>query len=148
MAADKQNLKRFMLLSLHSAFTVLVIKKIKVGLHKSLKVLAQDYQLFYLYFLIVIKSILIAFNIFSYKRKVQYDKELVNILVSVRKIELQFYKIKTCLRKTTTCIGLQAGQIFSENMYIQFLNTIFGVAFAVPFLSYFQKLYLLVMTKI
>ena len=33
----------------------------------------------------------------------------------VRKFELQFYKINTCLQKTTTCIGLQAEPIFSVN---------------------------------
>ena len=32
-----------------------------------------------------------------------------------RKFE-SFYKIKTCLQKTTTCIGLWAEQIFSVNI--------------------------------
>ena len=56
----------------------------------------------------------------------------------VRKFELLFYKINTCLQKTTTCIRLRAGQIFSvniQNIYFSILD----VAFAVPFLCYFQK---------
>ena len=44
---------------------------------------------------------------------------IVNILryyatFKVRKFEWLFYKINTCLQKTTTCIGLRAEQIFSE----------------------------------
>ena len=34
----------------------------------------------------------------------------------MRKFELYFYKTKTCLQKPTTCIGLQAEQIFSVNI--------------------------------
>ena len=34
----------------------------------------------------------------------------------VRKFESLFYKINTSLQKTTTCIGLQAEQIFSANI--------------------------------
>ena len=34
----------------------------------------------------------------------------------VRKFESFFCKISTCLQKTTTCIGLQAEQIFSVNI--------------------------------
>ena len=34
----------------------------------------------------------------------------------VRKFESLFYKINTCLQKTTTCIGLQVEQIFSVNI--------------------------------
>ena len=34
----------------------------------------------------------------------------------VRKFESLFYKINTCLQKTTTCIGLQAEQIFPVNI--------------------------------
>ena len=34
----------------------------------------------------------------------------------VRKCESLFYKINTFLQKTTTCIGLQAEQIFSVNI--------------------------------
>ena len=34
----------------------------------------------------------------------------------VRKFESLFYKINTCLQKTTTCIGLRAEQIFSVNI--------------------------------
>ena len=40
MTADKQNLKRFMLLLYILPLRFLLSKKIKVGLHKSLKVLA------------------------------------------------------------------------------------------------------------
>ena len=32
------------------------------------------------------------------------------------KFESLFYKINTCLQKTTTCIGLQVEQIFSANL--------------------------------
>ena len=53
-----------------------------------------------------------------------------------RKCE-SFYKINTFLQKVTTCIGLQANTYFS----------ILCVAFAAPFLSYFQKLQLLVANK-
>ena len=63
----------------------------------------------------------------------------------MRKIESLFYKIKTCLQKTTTCIGLQAELIFSVNISTYF--SILGVAFAVPFVCYFQKLQLLVEKK-
>ena len=34
----------------------------------------------------------------------------------VRKFESLFYKTDTCFQKTTTCIGLQAEQIFSVNI--------------------------------
>ena len=34
----------------------------------------------------------------------------------VRKFESLFYKINICLQETTTCIGLQAEQIFSVNI--------------------------------
>ena len=34
----------------------------------------------------------------------------------VRKFESLFYKINTCLQKTTTCIWLQVEQIFSVNI--------------------------------
>ena len=46
-------------------------------------------------------------------------------------------------KKTTTCIGLQAQQIFSVNILYTYFS-ILGVAFAVSFLCYFQKLQLLV----
>ena len=58
----------------------------------------------------------------------------------VRKFELLFHKINTCLQKTATCIGLQAEQIFCQ-------YRILGVVFVVPFLCYFQKLQLLVVKK-
>ena len=37
-------------------------------------------------------------------------------ILKVRKFESLFYKINTCLQKTTTCIGLRAEQIFSVNI--------------------------------
>ena len=41
----------------------------------------------------------------------------------MRKFESLFYKINTCLQKTTTCIGLQAEHIFSVNVsYMYFVN--------------------------
>ena len=39
-----------------------------------------------------------------------------NATFKVRKFESLFYKIKTCLHKTTTCIRLWAEQIFSVNI--------------------------------
>ena len=64
----------------------------------------------------------------------------------MRKFESFFYKINTCLQKATICIVLQVEQIFPVNIwYIYF--SILGVVFAVPFLSYFQKLQLFVVKK-
>ena len=63
----------------------------------------------------------------------------------VRKFEWLFYKVNTFLQKTTTCIGLQAEQIFSVN--ISYIFSILGVAFVVPFPCYFQKLQLFVVKK-
>ena len=61
----------------------------------------------------------------------------------VRKIESLFYKINTCLQKTTTCIGLQVEQIFSVNIkYIFYFN--FGHGFCGSFSMFFHKLQLLV----
>ena len=60
----------------------------------------------------------------------------------VRKFELLFNKINTCLPKSTTCIGLQAKQIFSVNINIHIFSVL-DVAFAI-LLSYFQKLQLFV----
>ena len=57
----------------------------------------------------------------------------------VRKSESLFYKINTCLQKTTTCIGLRADQVFSVNIKYTYFS-IWGVAFTEPF----QKLQLLV----
>ena len=77
---------------------------------------------------------------------------IVNILrryyatFKVRKFEWLFYKINTCLQKTTTCIGLRAEQIFLVNKYYTYFS-ILGVAIVVPFLCYFQKLQLLVVKK-
>ena len=69
-------------------------------------------------------------------------RKLYPATFKVRKFESLFYKINTCLQKTTTCIGLQAEQIFSVNRYAYF--SILDLAFAVPFLCYFLKLQLLV----
>ena len=63
----------------------------------------------------------------------------------VKKFESLFYKINPCFQKATTCIGLQAEQIFSVNIYYTYFS-ILGVTFTVPFLCYFQKLQLLVKT--
>ena len=64
----------------------------------------------------------------------------------VRKFDSLFYKINTLLQKTNTCIGLRAKQIFLVNIKYTYFS-ILGVAFAVPFLCYFQKLQLLVVKK-
>ena len=69
------------------------------------------------------------------------------MLFKVRKFESLFYKINTCLQKTTTGIGLQAEKIFLVNIQYTYFS-ILGVAFMVPFLCYFQKLQLLVVKKI
>ena len=63
------------------------------------------------------------------------------------RFEPLFYKINTCLKKTTFCIELQAEQIFSVNIWYTYFS-ILGMAFVVPFLSYFQKLQHLVVKKI
>ena len=85
------------------------------------------------------------------RRRVFLQKYAVRLLryyatFKVRKFESLFYKINTCLQKTTTCIGLQAEQIFSVNIWYTYFS-ILGVAFAVSFLCYFQKLQLLVVRK-
>ena len=64
----------------------------------------------------------------------------------MRKFELLFYKINTCLPKPTTCIGLQAEQMFSVNTKYPYFS-ILSVAFVVPLLSYFQKLQLLAVKR-
>ena len=38
------------------------------------------------------------------------------VTFNVRKLESLFYKINTCLQKTTTYTGLEAEQIFSVNI--------------------------------
>ena len=65
----------------------------------------------------------------------------------VRKFESLFYKITTCLQKTTTCIRLQTWQIFSVNIWYTYFS-ILGMALAVPFLCYFQKLQHLVVKEL
>ena len=59
-----------------------------------------------------------SINIYcSYERKsCQSIKVLYYATFKVRKFESFFYKINTCLQETTTCIGLQAEQIFSANI--------------------------------
>ena len=66
----------------------------------------------------------------------------------MRKIKSFFYKINTCLQKAAISTVLQVEQIFSVNIwYIYIYFSILSVVFAVPFLSYFQKLQLLVVKK-
>ena len=60
----------------------------------------------------------------------------------VRKFESLFYKINACLQKTTTCIRLWTKQIFLVNIKYTYFSSL-GMAFAVSFLYYFQKLQLL-----
>ena len=64
------------------------------------------------------------------------------VTFKVRKFDSLFYKLNACLQRTTTCIGLQAEQIFSIYMFL-----VLGVAFAALFLCYFQKLQLFVIQK-
>ena len=65
----------------------------------------------------------------------------------VRKSESLFYKINACLQNATTCIGLQAEQIFSVNIWLTYFFN-FGRGFWGLFLCYFQKLQLLAVKKI
>ena len=65
----------------------------------------------------------------------------------VKKFESLFYKINTWLQKTTTCIGLQAEQIFSVNIWYTTFSFL-GAAFTVLFQCHFQKVQLLVVKKI
>ena len=68
-----------------------------------------------------------------------------NIFQATLLFESLFYKYDIFLQKTTTCIELQAEQIFILRKYIRCIFfSILGVAFAVPFPSYFQKLQLFV----
>ena len=64
----------------------------------------------------------------------------------VKNFESLFYKINTRLKKTTTCLGLRVEQILLVNIYYIYFS-ILSVAFAVPFLCYFQKLQLLVIKR-
>ena len=64
----------------------------------------------------------------------------------MRKCESLFYKINTCLQKTTTCTGSQAEQILSANIWYTYFS-ILDVPFAILFLCYFQKLQLLAIKK-
>ena len=66
---------------------------------------------------------------------------------AVRKFEPLFYKINKFLEKTNACVRLQAEQIFSINIFWMHIFSILGVAFAIPFPCYFQKLQLLVVKK-
>ena len=59
------------------------------------------------------------------------------VTFKVRKFEW-FYKVNAFLQKTTTCMGLQAEQIFSVHIwYTCFLN--FGRGFCTPFPMLFRK---------
>ena len=62
-------------------------------------------------------------------------------IFKVRKFESLFYKLNTSLQKSTTCIRIaDRANILSKYIYV---FSILGVAFAVLFLCYFQKLQLL-----
>ena len=68
----------------------------------------------------------------------------------VRKFESLFYKIhvsKTRLQKTTTCLGLRVEQIFSLSIQYIYIYSFLGMAFAVLFRCYFQKVQVLVINK-
>ena len=85
------------------------------------------------------------------RRRVFLQKYAVRLLryyatFKVRKFESLFYKINTCLQKSTACIGLKAEQIFSVNTWHTYFS-ILGVAFTLPCLFYFQKLQLLVVKR-
>ena len=71
----------------------------------------------------------------------------INATFKVRKFESFFYKINTCLHKTTTCMRLQAEQILLVNIQYRYFS-ILGVASVVPFLCYFQKSQLIVVKRI
>ena len=73
------------------------------------------------------------------------DKLKCYAAFKVRKFEPLLYTRNTCLPKTTTCIGLQAEQIFPVYIYISifYIFSILGVAFAALFPCYFQKVELL-----
>ena len=66
----------------------------------------------------------------------------------MRKCKLLLFKINACLQKATACIGLEAEQIFSVNIYMGPLPFfILSGAFTVPFLFCIQKLHLLDVKK-
>ena len=65
----------------------------------------------------------------------------------MRKLESLFYKINNFLQKTTTCIGLQAEQIFSIKIWYTYFSN-FGHGFCVPFPYYSQNLQPPVVKKI
>ena len=65
---------------------------------------------------------------------------------NVRNFETLFCKINRFLQKAIRCIRLRAEKIFLVNIKYTYFS-ILGVAFAVPFLCYFQKLQLLVVKK-
>ena len=62
---------------------------------------------------------------------------------SKERVESLFYKISTCLQKTTTCLGLRAEKILVVSIYYTYFS-ILGVVFTVPLLCYYQKLHLFV----
>ena len=57
----------------------------------------------------------------------------------VREFESLFYKINTFLQKTITGIRLRAKRIFLVNIKYTYFSILF-LAFAAPFLCYFQRL--------
>ena len=80
--------------------------------------------------------------------KTEWDHYTYYATFKVRKFKLLLYKINACLQKTTTCIGLEAEQIFLVNIYMGPLPFfILNGAFTVPFLFCFQKLQLLDVKK-
>ena len=85
-----------------------------------------------------------SFRLCSSQKNFHWEIETLRYYATfkVRKFKSLFYKINTCLQKTTTCIGLQAEQIFSVN--IQHTFSVVGMAFMDPYLYYFQKLQLVV----
>ena len=56
--------------------------------------------------------------------------------IQSEKIWVAVIQINTFLQKTTTCIGLKAGQIFYVNI-IYIFSSILGMAFAVPFFLFY-----------
>ena len=80
----------------------------------------------------------LAFNLNILLGQSKYTSKL-------RKFEPFFYKINTYLQKATTCIGLQAEEIFSVNIKYNFSILGWFLRF---FFCYFPKLQLLVIKKI
>ena len=71
-------------------------------------------------------------------RKSECNKFRYYVTFKVRKFEWLFYKVNTFLQKTITCIGLQAEQIFSANIWCTFFFN-FVPGFSSSFSMYFPK---------